>query len=293
MLAAACQLFYHEQLHEHNTRGNSYSSFKASKRFITLLKRRHHIYSGAMKLTKHVRITAIHLDDREYFLAQVHRWIEENGPQLLLCMDETPLQLLPGRHQKVLKVSKEDSNIPVSFKQSTNMTCIITISAAGEHLPLMFIAKGRTLACTRKLHCPPPHIAHYAPKGFVNTPTMLEYIHRIVIPFIQDQPSALILDSHAPHFTDDVRRLCIDHHISTIRVPRNETSIYSPLDVGFNGPFKSIYSSHFRNYLLSNYCSVTPSNLYAPATQIAINAYYQLSSACIVHAFNKACNLSL
>lgn len=291
MLSMACILFYQQQLHPHHLR--NYSSFHASNGFIYQLKKRHHIYSGVMKLIKHVRITALHLDDRAYFFAQVHNWINMNGPRLLLCMDETPLQLLPGQYQKVLKVSKEDSNIPVSFKRSTNMTCILTISAMGAHLPIMFVPKGRTIACTRKLHCSSPHVAQYAPKGFVNSSTMIEYIHRIILPFTRSQQSALILDSHAPHFTDDVRRLCVEKDITTIRVPRNETAVYSPLDVGVNGPFKAMYAQQFRLFLLSKLTNVTPSILYAPAAQIAINTFNQISSSCIVHAFNKACNLNL
>ena len=74
----------------------------------------------------------------------------------------------------------------------------------------------------------------------MNIVTMLAWLQDVVLSYTEGRPAALILDSYACHFSEDVRTLAAHLNIQLIRIPPGLTSTLQPLDVRFNGPMLAL-----------------------------------------------------
>jgi hypothetical protein len=172
----------------------------------------------------------------------------------------------------------------------SGITLVVTVAAGGTKLPLYFIAKGTTEKCTEKLEVPKPHRADYSESGWMRGDVMINYLRKLIVRHTKDVPCMLILDSYGAHICDEVRAYATKHKIELLVVPPCMTATLSPLDVGINGPLKSMYSKAWRRErLFDNDASSIPG--WSSATSHAITSYNRVTSSCILSAFNNSVSL--
>lgn len=72
---------------------------------------------------------------------------------------------------------------------------------------------------------------------------MLEYLHRVILPHTNCQPSILTLDCYTAHLTPSVLRFAVTHNIRFVTIPAQTTSTLQPLDVKVFGCVKNKWTS--------------------------------------------------
>ena len=137
----------------------------------------------------------------------------------------------------------------------------------GILLPYMLIFAGKTEAVLQKDVVPAAGSVYTStPSHFANAATTLEYVKKIIIPFIEAQRQAridsnqttveqekqgwavLIWDNFSAHCNADVIALLESHRIKPFFLPPNCTSVYQSLDVLFNGVEKMTLKNHFSEW---------------------------------------------
>jgi hypothetical protein len=84
---------------------------------------------------------------------------------------------------------------------------MFTISASGVVLPSLYIKKGKTKRCLTSLQCDGVNeLSTYSERGWSCEAAMLHYLHYIVVPYTQNEPSVLIWDVHKSHQCEKVRK---------------------------------------------------------------------------------------
>jgi len=78
---------------------------------------------------------------------------------------------------------------------------------------------------------------------------MLDYLTRVVQPYLQSRKSVLIMDSHRAHFTDTVCRVMEQQQCYLQRIPGGYTSEAQMADVVMNKPIKDLYKAKWSNWM--------------------------------------------
>jgi hypothetical protein len=171
------------------------------------------------------------------------------------------------------------------------VTLVVTVAANGNKLPLYFIAKGTTPKCTEKLEIPSPHRAYYSDSGWMRSDVMVKYMRKIIVAYTNDEPCMLIVDSYGAHISPEVREYAGRHNIELLVVPKCMTATLSPLDVGINGPLKSMYSKSWRRQRLFGHEANKAIPPWSSAVCHAISSYQRVTSSTIHSAFNNSLDL--
>ena len=119
-----------------------------------------------------------------------------------------------------------------------NITTIPTVSATGTQLKFAWILAAKTDRITKSLKLPRSIATLRSLSGWTTSETMIDYFDRVLLPFTNRQPCALLLDSFAAHWTVDVRKAAFDRKIELIEIPKGTTGEIQPLDVSFNAQYK-------------------------------------------------------
>jgi len=122
-----------------------------------------------------------------------------------------------------------------------NITHFPTISAAGNHLQLCAILKGKTERTLKKIRTDAsPAVQrvrlYYSLSGWTNAAIIVRWLHDVIAPYTHGNPAALILDDYNAHWTEEVCAAAAAMQLQLIKVPPGFTSEYQPLDAKFNGP---------------------------------------------------------
>jgi hypothetical protein len=163
-------------------------------------------------------------------------------------MDESSWNLLNGRIRTVANVGQDGVRIAFPYDTKAHITIIATISAAGDKLPIMVLAKGRTEICERTLkeemaaeirsrEIVPAH----SEQGWVDSDLAIQYLD-----FLREWADGnglrnivLLWDVYASHRAEAVKLHAASKHIRLIYVPAGGTSEYQPLDRHVFGDVKS------------------------------------------------------
>jgi DDE superfamily endonuclease len=174
-------------------------------------------------------------------------------PSLIFNFDET--MLYPGkRKMKVLVRANQKKPIEKILKKEEHITFGLCIAANGSFARPLCIFPLKTLP-------PLPYLAlnflaiSGQENGWINAKIYQEWLLQVFIPHVLQQreflgdPSLralLIIDGHSSRDDSVSTALCAQHGIDVIVLPAHSSSILQPLDLGVNGAFKTILSTHFK-----------------------------------------------
>jgi hypothetical protein len=273
------------------TRNSSSTILKAGNSWITRMKKEHKLYTGESSTQRQKHKTDKTTAIAAAFIEKVRAAIHLLGPKYVIAMDET-FWNLHIQTKRTIKVRGGETKINTAGDPKAGMTTILTIAANGSKLPIMFVAKGKTMDSTAKFKCPLPHIARSTVSGWCRDYIMMDYIDHVIQPTTKDHPCLLILDCYPAHvkFTDEYPPNL--HNIQFAYVPEGMTATLSPLDVTINPIIKSTGRRKFRK----NYISATERGLsmkggaaaYEPAVQCCINSFNSISRRNVAVAFERA-----
>ena len=136
------------------------------------------------------------------------------------------------------------------------ITAVFCASLAGEFLPVQLIYQGKTQACLPRYVFPDDWDITYTPNHWSNEEKMKEYIHQIILPYVQAKrkdlklhpthPALVIYDEFKGQLTPAVFTLLEENDILVVKVPPNCTDRLQPMDLSVNKAVKDFLRRKFQ-----------------------------------------------
>ena len=159
--------------------------------------------------------------------------IMEDIPQeLIVDWDHTALHYVPVSSWTMEK--KGSTRVPVAgIDDMCQVTTILASSMTGEFLPPQVIYQGKTARSLPSYKLPADWDVTYTPNHWANEDTSLQYLQKIILPFMKHKRVELGFSADRPalvlfnHFKGQVMKQCLqfleDHHIHHVLIPENCT----------------------------------------------------------------------
>ena len=163
-------------------------------------------------------------------------------------MDKTPVyfNMVPGKTIDVK--GKKTIKVRTTGSEKRHITVVLACAASGEFLPPMIIFKGKTDRTIKKLRIPDGFVVATQSKAWMDEDLMVRWIKEVWFPYITSKggrESILCLDSFRAHLTDSVVAEFRKYHSHKAVIPGGCTSVFQPLDVSLNKPFKALLRSQY------------------------------------------------
>ena len=179
----------------------------------------------------------------------------------------------------------DNAKINVNDNEKEGVTATLIINASGEMLKPIITAKGKTKLSLKKYELNDKVIGTYSNNGWMNTGIM-----KILIDSINEKTlnkkACLLLDQHASHCTDFIKKYSLEKNIELIYVPKGYTYKFQPLDVGINGIIKQKSKATRRSEKIKN-PNLKITN--ADGIKHFLKAINEISKETIKKSFQKSC----
>lgn len=265
--------------------------FECSPRFIAAFKKEFRLSSLHAHFKRRPTRSAYELKQYSMKLNEIQN---KFLPTHIFNADETAWRLTnPGILTWGLK-GLENQAINSNFDEKKNFTSIATISADGQKMPLVFVAKGITERCevsqiggakTIVINGTIHYVTH-SKSGWVNTEIWKHYIEllRIMSNIPITERICLIADKYKCHYNRAVLDAAKEKNIKLLFIPSGCTDLCQPLDVSVFGALKVRARRFWHEQPIEdrgNEISI------AAAVQQMGQAWSELSSTIVLKAFDK------
>ena len=129
----------------------------------------------------------------------------------------------------------------------SRFTTVLTIAANGYRLQSFLIL--------RKLKRPPRNlitnnniVVTASDSGFMDEDIMVDYMNKIIIPYIGSNKCLLVLDDYRAHKTEQVIQYAWKNKIQPFLILAGFTYCLQPLDISVNKPFKNILKRKWKTW---------------------------------------------
>jgi hypothetical protein len=218
-----------------------------------------------------------------------------NGNKHIYNFDETSFTDLTGSRtiaqKRTVKKSDHQSLQPhqktnqpnvknyVGSNQRVSIGC--TITASGEKLKPIINVKGCLSKCMTKFYCPSIKncCVTYTKSSWFHEETMFKVLY-MIRQHSHGIKSLCLWDSYKPHLSKIskiITTLADQLNIELLMVPKGLTYKYQPLDVKFNGIFKSLMKTYWLKHQFNEDKDQT--------CQHMIETYYSIKPPIIISSF--------
>ena len=136
------------------------------------------------------------------------------------------------------------------------ITAIYCGSLTGDFLPLQVIYQGKTPRCHPRFQFPSDWDITHAPKHWSTEETMVQYIHNIIIPYVESKretlgerkPALVIIDNFKGQMTTQINQLLEENDIHVCPLPPNTTDLLQPMDISVNKLAKDFMKRKFEEW---------------------------------------------
>lgn len=234
--------------------------FKASDKWLDLFLKRHMF--SLRKLNEKAKFQTdkyTELSEKSKIAARETIILKKIKPSMIINMDETPLfwEYLPN---KVIapKMAKNARGWKRSYHQCRS-TLTLAVAADGTMLRPTLILKRKEpyiLRCHNDIDL----LIQNSENGWAKSELIVEWLERVLIPYVRKENCLLIWDSFEAHISHSVLNFLKNYpNINVQVVVGGMTSLDQPLDISINKRFKSIckqesikYSNSLLDVLNSN-----------------------------------------
>jgi hypothetical protein len=225
------------------------------------------------------------------FVADCGAAIIKFGADYVINLDESYWRIINPILQIVAHRGNPSPYVNIKGNLKAGMTVVVNTTASGRKLPSYIIAKGKKERSLAKYH-----LERYgnkvkgllAKKGWMTQLLLEKIIEDTIIPYCDGHPAALVLDQVKSHISRRITKLCSDHNIMLIYLPKNITWRRQPNDCGVLGPMKSTAKSTWRHHRLND-PSYKPT--VADALASMVTAVNRVSARTIRHAWRRALDM--
>ena len=146
----------------------------------------------------------------------------------------------------------------VGLGDKRQITAVLCGAMSGEFLPPQLIYQGKTTACLPHHNFPEDWHVTCTPNHWSNEDKMMEYIEKIILPYVEGkrkelelsayQPALAIFDVFKCQQTEGVLKILEENDIHVVSVPANCTDRLQPMDLSVNKSVKEFMRSKFREW---------------------------------------------
>jgi len=191
-------------------------------------------------------------EKKEQFLVTIVK-IEEIPPELILNRDRTGMKVVPSYSwTKHVQGARRVEIIGLNDKQQ--ITAVFCGNLLGEFLTMQVIYKGKTKRCHSQFEFPSDWHTTHSAKHWSTEDTMVEYIEKIILPFLEcrrdmlgeEKAIAVVMDNFKGQVTEKMLKLLDEHNIFPCLLPPNTTDRLQPMDMSVNKPAKAFMRKQFQ-----------------------------------------------
>lgn len=227
--------------------------------------------------------------------------VEEIPPHLIFNWDQTGLYLVPTSNWTMAQKGQKRIRIR-GLKDKRMITAVFCCNLNGEFLPIQLIYGGKTDRCHPPVPFPNDWDITHNEKHWSNETTMLRYIKKIVLPFVErvrhdlgfdEQQAALaIFDCFKGQLTNQVVQLLEEHNIQSVLVPANCTDQLQPLDLTVNRVAKAFLQREFQEWYANEITNKYDAETGAMNEQVNLSASRMKSTGVswLIHLYEHICN---
>lgn len=210
------------------------------------------------------------------------------GSKNVYNMDETSWGLVP-HDDKVWAVTGSDEvifDVSKNYPNKARFTAIATINANGDKMPLITVAKGKTVRCEKAFKNILGHVVTHTTNGWSTESLMIAYLQWLS-QISNGASICLVWDQFRAHCTQKVEDFAENLHIEIIKVPEGQTGTEQPLDRLIFGSMKKTADKIWNQKLMNN-----EKNLYTRETacQIMIDSWKSIKEKTIKKSWNHIYN---
>ena len=151
---------------------------------------------------------------------------------MILNWDKTGIKIVPSNTWTMEeRGSKRVEVIGVNDKRL--ITIVFCGSLMGDFLPIQVIYQRKTPRCHPRYQFPEDWDITHSPKHWSNESTMIQYVNKIIIPYIErtresfvdDTPALVITENFTGQVTSSVTDLLESNNIHVCLLPPNTTDL--------------------------------------------------------------------
>jgi hypothetical protein len=175
-------------------------------------------------------------------------------PSRIWNLDETGVQTVLKPKKIVAAKGTKQVGAVVSAERGTLVTVELAANAIGNTIPPMFVFPRLKFKDLFIRDGPPECIGAGNSSGWMTSTEFLIFMDHF-IKYTKPTPSEpvlLLLDNHSSHIDIKVVEKAKENSVIMLSFPPHCTHRLQPLDVGFNGPFKSYCAKAQDNWLRNN-----------------------------------------
>ena len=177
---------------------------------------------------------------------------------LIFNWDQTGIYLVPVSEWPMEKQGTKNIII-AGVDDKRQITLVMAATMTGRFLHPQILYEGKTNRCHPSVKFPEGwDVSHMANHWSNETNNMIQYLQKIVIPFIKLkreelglpalQPALAIFDVFKGQQTDHFKELLQSNHIWFVVVPANCTDKLQPMDLAINKPLKDAMKRKFQTW---------------------------------------------
>jgi transposase-like protein len=217
--------------------------FNGSTGYISSFKSRHRFTSRAFHYKRRPCVSA---EQASHWTDQIRELLRTVPHGHVLNTDETSWLLWP---RGILTWTERDSDHPhvlIRGDEKENLTALATVTAAGERLPLFFLARGKTERVERsQIGDVAPHWVAHSVSGWMTEDTFEQYLGLLRHHYADGSELHLLLDSYSAHRTQNIKDTAARLGINLHFIPPGMTDQFQPLDRKVFGVLKASAKSLF------------------------------------------------
>ena len=181
--------------------------------------------------------------------------IEEIPPELILNWDQTGIKIVSSNNWTMDQQGVKRVEIGGAGDKQL-ITAVFCGSLVGDFLPVQVIYQGKTVRCHPQFEFPPEWDITHSPKHWSNESTMIQYIEKIIVLYVNsvrestgnDTSAVIIMDNFKGQVTSPVNSLLEANNIHVCLLPPNTTDRLQPLDISVNKPAKDFMKRKFEEW---------------------------------------------
>jgi hypothetical protein len=214
----------------------SIKRFNCSAGFIDAFKKRNRFTSRAFHYKRRPSVTA---EQEENWKNRIEELLQTVPLDRVLNTDETSWLLWPRGILTWADVNTDHAHVLIRGDPKDSLTALATVTAAGERLPLFFLARGKTERAERsQIGDATGHWVSHSPSGWMTEVTFEEYLELLRQHYSDGSELHLLLDSYSAHRTQNVKETAARLNIKLYYIPPGMTDAYQPLDRKIFGVLK-------------------------------------------------------
>ena len=182
--------------------------------------------------------------------------MEDIPPELVFNWDQTGISIVPGSSWTMVLKGAKESRLQGSVTSAKSLLCCVA-----QWLEISYplsSSTGKTTACLPRYKFPDNWHIMCTPNHWSNEKTMIEYIKKVIIPYVQqkrnelklspEQAALALFDVFRGQQTECVSTLLEENNIVVVPIPANCTDRLQPMDLSVNKAVKEFMRSRFREW---------------------------------------------